>query len=47
METQTALIGAECGVELYAVAAINLDFAVIVYPGNSEKNLAFRFYQPI
>ena len=42
MEAEAALVGADCAVELNAVALIDLDFALVVNPGNLEENGAFR-----
>ena len=38
MEAQTALVGADRGVELHTVAAVDLDLAVVVHPGNAEDD---------
>ncbi|CRH63894.1 Uncharacterised protein [Chlamydia trachomatis] len=43
VEAQTALVRADRGVELNAVAAVHLDLAVAVHPGDTEHDLAFRF----
>jgi hypothetical protein len=46
VEAQTALVGADGGVELYAVAAVDLHLAVVVNPGNAEHHhalLGLRF----
>ena len=42
MQTQTALIRADRRVELYAVAAVHLNLAVIVNPRHTEHDLALR-----
>ncbi len=38
MEAQAALVGADGRVELNAVAAVDLDLAVVVHPGDTELN---------
>ena len=38
VETHTALVGADGGVELHAVAVVDLDLAVVVDPGNTEQD---------
>ena len=42
METQAALVGADGAVELHAVAAVDLNFTVVVHPRYAEHNLALR-----
>ena len=42
MEAKTALVGADCGVELHAVAAVDLHLALIVGPCDAELHHAFR-----
>ncbi len=42
METQAALVGADGGVELHAVAAVDMDNAVVVRPGHAELDHALR-----
>ena len=42
MEAQAALVGANGGVELYAVAAVYLGNAVVIDPGNTESDDALR-----
>ena len=39
-ESDTALVGTDSGVELYAEAAVYMVLAVVVYPGNTEYNLS-------
>ena len=36
MEAKTALVGAKRGVELDAVAAVDTELAVVVFPGDAE-----------
>ena len=36
MEAQTALVGADRGVVLHTVAAVDMDNAVVIRPGNTE-----------
>ncbi len=43
METETALVRSDGGVELDAVAAIDLDVSLVIDPGDAEDYLAFRF----
>ena len=43
MQTQTALVRTDGGVELYAVAAVHTDLARIVDPSHAEGNKSFRF----
>ena len=40
MEAQTALVGADGGVELYPVAPVDVDFALIVGPRDAEADHA-------
>ena len=40
METQAALVGAECGVVLDAEAAVHMDVALVVGPRDAELDLA-------
>ena len=42
MQSETALIGAYSAVELYSVAAVYLNLAVIIHPRNSEHNYSLR-----
>ena len=46
-ETDTALIGTDGGVELYAVAAVDLHLAGVVYPAYAEHNNALGLYHAI
>ena len=43
MEAQTALVRADRGVELHAVAAVHLHLALVVGPGDAELDHALRF----
>lgn len=43
MESQSALVGADGAVHLYAVAAVDFDFAPVVEPRHTEDDDAFRF----
>lgn len=36
MEAKTALVGAECGVELNTVAPVDLELLFVVFPGDTE-----------
>ena len=47
MEAQAALVRADRRTVLDPVAAIDLDFAVIVDPGDAELHHAFGFDQPV
>ena len=47
VETQTALVGADCGVELYAEAAVYMGNTIVVNPGNAEHNHAFGLYETL
>ena len=42
METETALVRSDRGVELDAIAAVDLNDAVVVNPGNAEHDSALR-----
>ena len=44
VQTQTALVGANGGVELDTVAAVDLHHAVVVHPGHPEENGPLRLY---
>ena len=44
MEAKTAFVRPNSAVELYTPATVNLNFTFIVYPGNTESDLAFWFY---
>ena len=47
METKSTLVGADGTVELDTEATVHLRVAVIVHPGNSEVNEAFRFHDAL
>ena len=47
MEADAALIGADGGVELDAVAPVHLDFTVVVNPGHPEDDLPLRLHQAL
>ena len=42
METQAALVGTDGAVHLNAEALIDLDFALVINPGDAKENHAFR-----
>ena len=42
VQAQAALVRADRGVELHAVAAVDMDLAVVVYPRHAELDLALR-----
>lgn len=44
MEPKSAFIRADGAVELHTESPIYLSFSVVIYPWNTENNLAFRFY---
>ena len=47
MEAQAALVGADGGVELAAVAAVHLDLALVVHPGHAEADHPVRLHQTL
>ena len=47
MEAQAALVRSDSGVELDAVAAVDLDLAVVVNPGNAEGDDALGLYKAL
>ena len=47
MEAQAALVGAKSRVELDAEAAVDLDFAIVIDPRDTEDKLALRFAQAL
>ena len=47
MQTQTALVRADCGVELATEAAVYLNLAVVVYPRNTELDHTLRLNDTI
>ena len=47
MEPQTALVGADGAVELHPVAPVHLHLALIVHPGDAEKNDPLRLHEPL
>ena len=46
MQAQASLIGPDGAVELYTVARVHLNLALIVHPRHAEDHLTFRIYQP-
>lgn len=36
MKSQSSLVWPQCRVELYTVSAIDLDFTLVIFPGDSE-----------
>ena len=42
MESQAALVRADCAVELYTIADIYLHLSLVVYPRYAESNDTFR-----
>ena len=47
METETALVRSDCGVELYTVAAVDLNLTVVIDPGDTEHDNALRLYETL
>ena len=47
MEAKTALVGADGGIVLDTVAAVDLNIAVVVHPGNTELNHTLRLYKAL
>ena len=47
MQAQAALVRADGGVELHAVAAVHMHLARVVHPGNTELNEAFRLHHTL
>ncbi len=47
METQTALVGTDSAVELYAVAEVGLYLALVVYPRHTEREDTVGFYDTL
>lgn len=43
MESESALVGSDGAVELHSVTFVDVYFAVVVYPGNSEHDDSFGF----
>ena len=43
MEAQAAFVGADGAVGLDAVAAVDVEDAVVIFPGDAENDDAFRF----
>ena len=46
MEPQTALVGADGGVELYPVATVHMDHTGIISPGHPEGDNTLRLHEP-
>ena len=47
VEPQAALVGADGGVELHTVAAVDLHLAGVVHPGHTEHHNALRLHQTL
>ena len=47
METKTSLVRSDCTVELYTIALVYLNLALIIYPRNTEGNDALRLNQTL
>ena len=47
MQTQTALVGTNGGVELHAEAAVHLHIALVIHPRHTEHDLALRLNQAL
>src|SRR5690606_8173352 len=46
MKAQASLVRPQCGIELHPEAARDVDFALVVYPGNAEDDLALGLAKP-
>jgi hypothetical protein len=44
MKAQAAFVGANRTVKLHAITSVNLNFAFVINPGNSERDGSFWFY---
>jgi hypothetical protein len=47
MQADAALVGPDGRVELDAIAAVDLDLALVVHPGNTEHDDTLRLYQAL
>ena len=47
METQSALVGTDSRVELYAIAEVHLNLTLVVDPGHTERDDALRLYDAL
>ena len=45
MEAETALVGADGGVELHPVSPVHMHLAVVVHPGHPEADHALRLHE--
>ena len=44
METDTALVRADCAVHLHTISSVYLNLAFVIQPWDSEDDDSFRFY---
>ena len=47
METQTAFIRTDRGIEFHTVSAVDLHFAIVIHPRYAEDDLTFRLNDPL
>ena len=47
VKTQAAFVRADCRIKLYAEAAINLNFAAVIHPWNTELYKALRLHDSV
>ena len=47
MEAQAALVGADCGVELYTETVVYLYLTLIIHPGYTKQDLSLGSYQSL
>ena len=47
METETALVGTNGAVHLYAVTAVDMNLTLVILPGHTENNDALSFYHAL
>ena len=47
VQSQTALVRTDCGVELYTITSVDLNLAVVVNPGYTEHDLTLRLYDSL
>ncbi len=47
MQADAALVRSDCGIKLIAIAAVDLNLAVVVNPCDAELNAALRLYDAL
>jgi len=47
MEAQPALVGTDGGIHLHPVTPVDMDFSLVIHPGNPEDYRSFRFGKPL